>query len=134
MTDEEWNNLVAATAAEASADEKERAYVMAVMLNRARTKPDIFSVLTAKNQFQAVTGTNNNGRQPSPNFTNASQYTANSIFKGVENYLSSVPKDFEYFTAALDSAYGPGTDIGFRDTMIANGGITIGKTVFGRNV
>lgn len=133
MTDEEWYNLVAATAAEASANEEERAYVMAVMINRARSK-DIFSILTAKNQFQAVTGTNANKRQPSPNFTNATQTTANAIFKGVEKYLAEVPKNFKYFTAAADAAYGPGTDISFRNNMLAKGGKTIGGkngTVFG---
>ena len=140
MSDEEWNNLVAATAAESSNNEKERAYVMAVMINRLRNKlrsnqnSSIFDVLTAKNQFQAVTGTSANNRQPSPNFINATQTTANAIFKGVEKYLAGVPKDFRYFTAALDSAYGPGTNITFRDNMIANGGVTIGGTVFGRVV
>jgi hypothetical protein len=140
MTDEEWNNLVAATAAEASNNEEERAYVMAVMINRLRNKlrsnqnSSIFDILTAKNQFQAVTGTSANNRQPSPNFINATQTTANAIFKGVEKYLAGVPKDFRFFTAASDSAYGPGTNITFRDNMIANGGVTIGGTVFGRVV
>lgn len=140
MTDEEWNNLVAATAAEASNNEEERAYVMAVMINRLRNKlrsnqnASIFDVLTRKNQFQAVTGTNANGRQPSPNFTNATQTTANAIFKGVEKYLAGVPKNFKYFTAAADAAYGDGTNIAFRDNMLAKGGKTIGGkygTVFG---
>ena len=135
MTDEEWNNLVAATAAESSKDEKERAYVMAVMLNRARQQnTTIFNILEAKNQFQAVTGTSANNRQPSPNFIDATNTTANAIFIGIEKYLAGVPKDFRYFTAAADGAYGAGTDITFRDKMIANGGITIGGTVFGRVV
>lgn len=135
MTDEEWNNLVAATAAEASPNEKERAYVMAVILNRARSRnTDILTILTQRNQFQAVTGTSVNGRQPSSNFINASQTTANAIFKGVEKYLAEVPKDFKFFTAASAKAYGEGTDITFREKILENGGIIIGGTIFGTKV
>lgn len=132
MTDEEWNNLVAATAAEASPNEEERAYVMAVIINRARSKnTNILAILTAKNQFQAVTGTSANNRQPSPNFINATQTTANAIFKSVEKYLAGVPKNFRYFTAASKEAYGPGTDLSFRENLITKGGTIIGGTVFG---
>jgi len=69
MKDQEWNALVRATVAEASPDSKEQAAVMAVILNRANSSkyPDsIMSVLTQKNQFQAVTGTPTN-RAPSRN-------------------------------------------------------------------
>jgi len=133
VTYEEWNNLVAATAAEAGSDERERAYVMAVIINRARIyKKNILTILTAKKQFQAVTGLEREGFQPSPNFINANQNTSNAVFKGVEKYLATVPKNYEFFTSNITESYKKGTNIEFRNKMIANGGVIIGNSVFGK--
>ena len=72
LTDKEWSQLVAATYAEASQNQQERAWVMAVILNRTRTKfakaQTLTDTLTIKNQFQAVTGTRANNYQPSSNY------------------------------------------------------------------
>lgn len=136
MTDEEWNQLVRATYAESSPNQTERGYIMAVMLNRVRSRKwgaTVTSVLTAKSQFQAVTGTSKNGRQPSKNYTTGpNSENANNIYGAATNILLQVPKDFIYFTAANRKAYKAGTNVGFLDTLLAKGGITIGKTVFGK--
>jgi hypothetical protein len=35
------------------------------------------------------------------------------------------------FTAANAAAYGPGTNLGFRDKLLAKGGQQIGQSIFG---
>lgn len=133
MSDQEWNYLLRATTAEASNNSKEQAYVMGVILNRTRMGNwgnNVISVLRAPSQFQAVTGTRYDPG-PSANFTRGptSGQLAN-IVDGVINILPQVPKDLKYFTAASSAAYGAGTNIGFRDRLIANGGEKIGGTIF----
>jgi hypothetical protein len=132
MTDKEFTDLISATFAEASAFQKERAYVAGVILNRARTnKQTIEQVLTRKNQFQSVTGTANNGHQPSPQFRNGpNQSSADSIYGAIVNILSEVPKTYLYFTAANLKAYGPGTNPGYITELAKRGGIVIGQTIF----
>ena len=132
MTDKEFTDLIRATFAEASAFQKERAYVAGVILNRARkNKQTIEQVLTAKNQFQSVTGTANNGRQPSPQFRNGPDpSSASSIYGAIVNILSEVPKTYLYFTAANLKAYGPGTNPGYITELAKRGGIVIGQTIF----
>ena len=73
ISDIEWNQLVAATFAEASSDQTERAYVMAAVLNRARRdRQTITNILYAKNQFQAVTGPDGkSGTTDNPHSANA---------------------------------------------------------------
>jgi hypothetical protein len=44
--------------------------------------------------------------------------------------LPGISRDQKNFTAAATGAYGPGTNIGYRDDMIRGGGTTIGGTVF----
>lgn len=133
IDDKEWNYLLRATVAEASPNTKEQAYVMGVILNRARSGKwgdSIVSVLNAKNQFQAVTGTRYDPG-PSANFTrgpNKNQLA--SILKGAIEILPQVDKSLMNFTAASTAAYGPGTNIGFRDTLLAKGGQQIGGTIF----
>jgi len=135
MSITEWNMLIRAVYAEASHNTEERAWCMAVMLNRARTKGgsnSVYSILTAKNQFQSVTGTNANGHRPSKNFTDGpNTKNQNSIFQCAIYILSKVPKNIVKFTAASTKAYGAGTNIGYRNNLLASGGITIGGTVFG---
>lgn len=133
MDDNEWNYLLRATVSEASPNTKEQAYVMGVILNRTRSGKwgnSIVSVLTAKNQFQAVTGTKFDPG-PSANFTRGPNKTQlASIIKGAIEILPSVDKSLMNFTAASTAAYGPGTNLGFRDTLLAKGGQQIGGTIF----
>jgi hypothetical protein len=132
MTDTEWTQLVRATFAEAGRNQTERAYVMGTILNRSRkNNSSITATLTAKNQFQSVTGTAKNGRQPSSNYANGPD-SANekSIYGAATNLLGDVPKSIVNFTAASKAAYGPGTDIGYLDELRQRGGVQIGMTVF----
>jgi peptidoglycan hydrolase-like protein with peptidoglycan-binding domain len=134
MSDDEFNYLVRATAAEASPNSNERAAVAAVILNRARssTYPDhIIRVLTQKNQFQAVTGTRFD-RGPSKNFTGMSQRTAEQIYASFIDKLPRMDKGWLNFTSNVRAAYGAGTNIAFLDKMKnADNAQIIGKTVFG---
>jgi peptidoglycan hydrolase-like protein with peptidoglycan-binding domain len=133
MSDQEWDYLLRATVAEASGNTSEQAHVMGVILNRVRSGKwgsTVESVLTARNQFQAVTGTRQNPG-PSANFTNGPSGTRlTSILSAAVDILPEVPTNIMNFTAAKTAAYGPGTNIGFRDKMIAQGGTRIGDTIF----
>lgn len=132
IKNQEWNYLLRATADEASSNPTEQAYVMGVILNRTRSGRwgnDIISVLTAKNQFQAVTGTRHN---PGPNaaFQNPDR-RLNSIANSAISTLMSVPQNLFYFTAASTQAYGPGTNIKFRTTLLNKpNSVQIGGTIF----
>jgi peptidoglycan hydrolase-like protein with peptidoglycan-binding domain len=133
MDDKEWNYLLRATTAEASNNSKEQAYVMGVILNRTRMGnwgDNVISVLRAPSQFQAVTGTRYDPG-PSSNFTRGptDKQLAN-IVDGAINILPGVPTNLKYFTAASSAAYGRGTNIGFRDRLLAKGGEKIGGTIF----
>jgi hypothetical protein len=132
MTDEEWDNLVAATAAEASSDSKERALVMKVIATRARfRKTSIITVLTAPNQFQAVTG-RRGSRGPGKNFKTATQRTANQIFEAVEEFFLN-GKSFYCFTSNKPKAYGIGTNVNRIKTEGATPGAqVVGDTLFSR--
>jgi hypothetical protein len=104
MTDIEWNELVAATAAEASNNQTEEASVMGVILNRVKINYNNYgntvgSQLRAKNQFESVTG-----RDPS-NFIAGPRSRATSIYGAAVNILASVPKTYLYFTSANKSLF-----------------------------
>ena len=109
---------------------------MAVMLNRVRSRKwgsTVTSVLYAKSQFQAVTGTKANGHKPSEKYiAGPNPKNTTNIYGAATDILSKVPNDFIYFTAANRKAYGKGTNVGFLDTLLAKGGIKIGLTVFGK--
>ena len=135
MSAVEWNMLVRAVYAEASHNTEERAWCMAVMLNRARAKKgdnnSVYTILTSKNQFQSITGTNANGHRPSKNFTDGpNTKNQTSIYQASIYILPKVPKKIVKFTAASAKAYGAGTNIGYRNNLLASGGVTIGGTVF----
>jgi hypothetical protein len=132
LSDTEWNQLVRATFAEAGVNQTERAYVMATILNRTRVaKSTVTSILTAKNQFQSVTGTASNGRQPSSNYRNGpDKVNEKNIYGAATGILKNVPKTIINFTAANRAAYGAGTNIAYLDTLKKKGGIQIGQTVF----
>ena len=135
ISNEEYDYLLRATSAEASAgknaDPREQAMIMASILNRARDMGDngVIKALTAKNQFQSVTGTNNN-HAPSKNFTEGPNSDRKSSIESAASLLSSIPSDQKNFTAANSKAYGPGTNISYRDKMIAAGGTQIGGSIF----
>jgi hypothetical protein len=132
MSDAEWNQLIRATFAEAGRNQTERAYVMATILNRARNdKKSVTQILYQKNQFQAVTGTAKNGRRSSINYiTGPNPANAKSIYGAATDILPDIPKNIINFTAANSNAYGPGTNIRYRDTLLARGGKQIGETIF----
>ena len=126
--------LIRATAAEASPNPKERAGVLAVMLNRVRSSRypnSVKGVLYQKNQFQAVTGTPND-RRGSPNYLNMSQSTGLKVARDVVKYLRGMDQSWLNFTSNNPRAYGAGTNINFmyamRDKPNAE---VIGQTVFG---
>ena len=126
--------LIRATAAEASANSKERAGVAAVILNRVRSSrypSTIEGVLTQRNQFQAVTGTSANPG-PSSNFTNVGGGTVRGVARDIVQYLGSMSKSWLNFTANNPKAYGPGTNLDFMYTMRnASNSQVVGQTVFG---
>jgi hypothetical protein len=135
MDNSEWNNLVAATVAESLPNSpQEQAGIMAVILNRVKSPryPNtVTEVLLQPNQFQAVTGTANN-RNPSRNFTNPDQRQMVSTIRGVNQYLGTMDQGWLNFTSNISAAYGPGTDITFRDRVRrSSGSRVIGGTVFG---
>jgi hypothetical protein len=133
ITDLEWSQLVSATYAEASGNQTERAWVMAVILNRTRNSgKSITDTLTAKNQFQSVTGTSADGNRPSPNYVNGpGAQDAIAIYGAAVNILSQVPKNYIFFTSNNEAAYGAGTNIGFLFKLRNNPtSKIIGQTVF----
>jgi len=105
LTDSAWSELVSATFAEASANQTERAYVMAVILNRVRSNfgnygKTVYGQLRGKNQFESVTGRNTNNFTVGPN---AKAQT--SIYGAAERLLSQVPKNYLFFTSANRSLF-----------------------------
>jgi hypothetical protein len=135
ITDDEFSALIKATHAEAAggkeASQQEQAMIMASILNRARDdKNGIMGALYAKNQFQSVTGTKNNNYQPSQAFVTGPTGQRLESIENSATLLAGISKDQKNFTAANAAAYGAGTNIGYRDKMLANGGVVIGGTVF----
>ena len=135
ISDEEYSALVKATHAEAGAgkgaSQKEQAMIMASVLNRARTdQGGIMGALTAKNQFQSVTGTAADGHRASNNYLQGPDKDRLKSIEGATAYLDKISKEQKNFTAASSAAYGPGTNIGYRDKMLAGGGQVIGGSVF----
>ena len=89
-------------------------------------------VLLQRNQFQAVSGTSANGRQPSNNFLNPSTKQMASTVNGVNQYLNTYDQGWLNFTSNINAAYGAGTNISFKDKVAnSQGSKVIGGTVFG---
>ena len=135
MSDSEFSSLLKATHAEAGggkqANQQEQAMIMASILNRARDdKGGIMGALNAKNQFQAVTGTSANQNQPSQQFLQGPAGERLASIEGASALLANISTKQRDFTAADSAAYGAGTDISYRDKMLAGGGQTIGGSVF----
>jgi len=135
ISDEEYDKLVRATHAEAAAgkqaSQREQAMIMASILNRARdNEKGIIGALEAKNQFQAVTGTRANNNQPSSQYLTGPDQTRRQSIEGATDLLAKISKEQKNFTAASAAAYGPGTNIGYRNKMLAEGGQQIGGSIF----
>ena len=134
ISDDEFSALIKATHAEAAggkqASQQEQAMIMASVLNRARTdKGGIMGALTAKNQFQSVTGTANEPG-PSQQYLKGPEKDRLQSIEGATQLLQNISQQQKNFTAANAAAYGPGTNISYRDKMLAAGGTTIGGSVF----
>ena len=135
FNDRDYSDLLKATHAEAAAgkqgNQQEQAMIMASILNRARTNPGgIHGALYAEGQFQSVTGTAANSYQPSQAFLTGPQGERLKSIEGAAAMLAGISKEQKNFTAANAAAYGPGTNIGYRNKMLAAGGTVIGGTVF----
>lgn len=129
LSDQEYNELVAATYAEAGSNQQERAYVAGTILNRARASGlTVGEVLRQPSQFQAVTGTRNDP-SPSSGFVNGPNAQNENLINGAfTNYLSDVPQNNYYFDAANPNAYGPGTTMpSSRDGVLPT---TVGESRF----
>ena len=139
ITDDEFNYLIRASAAEASANSQERAGVAAVMLNRARENYNgygrsVIDQLEAPAQFQAVTGVMQNGSWtgPSSNFSDMSSRTGEQVMASIVRYLPRMDRSWLNFTSNNPRAYGRGTNINFMYAMRnARDSQVIGQTVFG---
>ena len=139
ISDNEFSALIKATHAEAAggkqASQQEQAMIMASVLNRARTeKGGIMGALEKAGQFQSVTGTYNKDTKswsgPSENYLKGPEKERLQSIEGAAALLSGVSKSQTDFTAANSKAYGPGTNIGYRDQMLKEGGVIVGDTVF----
>jgi Phage-related minor tail protein len=130
----EYDSLMRATHAESGArnSPEEQAMIMGTILNRARTHPGgITGALTAKNQFQAVTGTRFEPG-PSRNYRQGpSEARRGSIESAAQDLLHRVPTSQTNFTAASRAAYGPGTNVGYLAQLQGTGGAVYGGTQFG---
>jgi len=134
ISDVEFSALIKATHAEAAggkqASQQEQAMIMASVLNRARDdKGGIMAALTAKNQFQSVTGTANQPG-PSEHYLKGPEAERLKSIEGATQLLENISRQQKNFTAADAKAYGPGTNIGYRDKMLAAGGTVVGGSVF----
>ena len=134
ISDAEFSALIKATHAEAAggkqASQQEQAMIMASVLNRARTdQGGIMGALTAKNQFQSVTGTAN-APGPSEHYLKGPEAERLKSIEGATKLLENISLQQKNFTAASAAAYGPGTNIGYRDKMLASGGTVVGGSVF----
>jgi hypothetical protein len=131
---QEYDSLMRATHAESGArnSPEEQAMIMGTILNRARKHPaGITGALTAKNQFQAVTGTRFEPG-PSRNYRQGpSEARRGSIESAAQDLLHRVPTSQTNFTAASRAAYGPGTNVGYLSQLQGTGGAVYGGTQFG---
>jgi hypothetical protein len=133
MSDDEYDALLKATGAEASADPKERAAVAAVILNRAKMKGSIIDVLNEPYQFHAITGPKGkNGDVNNPWSENARK-KINGIENDIAKNINSFPSNLLRFTSSIRDAY-KGTSSGQYERKMKEmedaGGITIGKQIF----
>lgn len=140
LSPDEFVMLARVTLAEASPRPEEIAQVAGVILNRVRSPKypdDVYSVVNQPGQFQVVTGRKigpgGSWSGPEGSFAKGG-LPPNDLArfaKAINDHLPSANKEWLNFTAASSAAYGPGTNIGFRDQLLAKGGQKIGGTIFG---
>jgi hypothetical protein len=139
MSDAEFDALIRATHAEAGAgkqaSQQEQAMIMASILNRARSDPgSIMGALEKPGAFQAVTGAYDKNTKsytgPSEHYLKGPAGERLRSIEGATTRLENISRQQKDFTAASAAAYGPGTNIGYRDQMLASGGRIIGGSVF----
>lgn len=139
MSDTEWTALMKVTAAEENNTEA-LGWVIGAILNRVKQGSwgdDVVSVVTAGGQFQPVTGTYDkvNRRwlgKGLPALAVPSGTKLRKIITAATEVLPSVPNDIINFTSNLKSAYGPGTNPGYRDDLLKRGGVVKGNSIFAR--
>lgn len=130
ISDLEWNWLVRATYAESGRDIKSYAMVMGTMLNHTKryapnVKNGIIVALQRRNAFQAVTGTAPDFK-PSAGFESGPPSNVlRAIYVGAIKYLDQVSPNQMNFSAMDPRAYGPGTNIGWRDQQLATKGSSV---------
>lgn len=134
MSDVEWDHLLRATGAEASDNDKEQAWVMAAILNRARSgnrgHSDIIGTLKHPAQFQSVTGVKGAHASSSEFVVGPTGTRLQSILSGATKFLQRVPHTIVNFTAANEAAYKAGTKIAYKKLLLAKGGVQVGQTIF----
>lgn len=141
INEENWNMLIRTTFAEATHELREESYCMAVILNRVRSQrwgDTVKSVVTAKFQFESVTGSTGTGFNPSSVYlTNHSKKQLQMLYDAAKNLLNDnntkqpVPKDLIYFTALNPNAYSSTTGLTFLYKLSAyNKSIKLTGTVF----
>lgn len=114
---------------------------MAVILNRVRSQrwgDTVKSVVTAKFQFESVTGSTGTGFNPSSAYlTNHSKRQLQMLYDAAKNLLNDsntnqpVPKKLIYFTALNPKAYSSTTGLTFLYKLSAyNESIKLTGTIF----
>jgi hypothetical protein len=134
ISDVEFSALIKATHAEAAggkqASQQEQAMIMASVLNRARTdQGGIIGALTAKNQFQSVTGTAN-APGPSQQYLQGPEKERLKSIEGATQLLENISRKQKDFASADPRAYGPGTNIGYMHDLEKRGGAVVGGSIF----
>lgn len=122
ISGDEWDQLLRATHAEAgsTSDVREQGMIMGTILNRAREEGgegSITKVLQKEGQFQAVTGTKVSPGPSSQYRQGPSEQRKQSLLYAAKNVLPAVSSRQTQFTAESAAAYGPGTNIGYREQL-----------------
>ena len=105
MSDQDWNNLVAITYADAGPNPQEQAWVMGTILNRSRQSGlNVLDIINQPGQYVAVTG-NISSPEPNTMFSEGPSAAAeDSIISAAVNLLSSVPTNNYYYNALNPAA------------------------------
>lgn len=112
MTDEEWNNLVAATFSESGRNAEEQAWIMGTILNRTRqTGGTVMDTLNQQNQFPTVTGTAANPDSSTSFKTGPAKDVEASINGSAVDFLPKVPESNYYFNNADPAAVPAGESV-----------------------
>lgn len=103
LTNDEWDNLIAVTYAETSADPKERAWFAGTILNRClHSGLTVIEAINQSNEFKTVVGIPPTSVSSIKFITGPAPGTANEICAAFSEYLSSSPNNNYYFSALLE--------------------------------